>query len=275
MARQRFRTQFCFIAPAGLLDRYASHSHTHLVLPQVENSVYKEFYVRKRREGDLIILDNGAYELQDSVVSDFLLESIEYYRPHVVALPDFMMQGERTFEASRAFYREYRDRFPNTQWMYIPQSETGNVQGWYKWMNLALKEMDISWVGIPRVLATNIAIGPNAWLERANAVEQLTMRGYKTHALGMIGTAGNALRELELLFWEGCCSVDNSSPIWRGVHNLYIDREKDIEWWDIQGTPVNFNWSETTDNRANAFFDSIVKHNMNVVLKILNQPRIV
>lgn len=273
MARQRYRTQFCFIAPASLLDRYASHSKTHLVLPQITNPMYREFYARKRREGDLIILDNGAYELHNSVHGSDLCSAIEFYRPQVCALPDYLLQdGEITFEASRGFLYEVKERFPNTKWMYIPQSTPGDLQGWYKWLNIGLKELKPDWIGIPRALATDIATGGNAWLERANAVEQLTMRGVKTHALGMVN---GDLKELELLFWEGCCSIDNSSPIWRGVLGCKLDNASHTEWWKDYGSPVDFNWNGVKDGKALSFNDSDVKHNMNLVLQILNQPRIV
>lgn len=265
MNRSRFRTQFCFIAPGALLDRYASHSKTHLVLPQVENKQYVEFYQRKRREGDLILLDNGAYE----GVRDWslLLEGIHRYNPHVVALPDFLLQdGERTFEAARAFLGEQKEVFPHTKWMYIPQSTPGDKRGWYKWMNIGIKELKPDWIGIPRALATDISTGPNAWLERANAVEQLTMRGIKTHCLGMVN--GN-LKELEHLFWEGACSVDNSSAIWRGIHNYFLDREEDKDRWDQIGTPVDFDYHDV------GWRDSTVKYNMNLILRTINQPEII
>ena len=156
--------------------------------------------------------------------------------------------------------------------MYIPQSTAGDVRGWYSWLWRGLKELKgVEWVGIPRALATHMATGPNAWIERANAVEQLTMRGYKTHALGMV--RGN-LRELDALFWEGCCSVDNSSPIWRGVHGMYLDNPAHVEAWDNHGIEVDFDWLGKDGDKAQPYYDSVVKYNMNLVLKRLGQELI-
>lgn len=272
MNRTRFRTQFCFIAPASLLNRYASHSRTHLVLPQIENPQYVEFYQRKRREGDFIILDNGAYELKNSVSTLDIHLAIDKYKPQVCALPDYLLQdGEKTFEAAKLFLLRSRDLYPNVKWMYIPQSAPGDVKSWYRWLWTGVKELGVDWVGIPRALATDISVGPNAWLERANAVEQLTMRGIKTHCLGMV--AGN-LKELEMLFWEGACSVDNSSPIWRGVNGCYLDHPNASAIWQKAGKPVDFDWNGKTGDAADPYLDSIVKHNMNLVLTTLGQPRI-
>lgn len=272
-SRQRFRTQFCFIAPAGVLDRYASHSHTHLVLPQVDNPQYVEFYQRKRREGDLIILDNGAYELNSSVDADVMIRALEKYNPQVAALPDFLLQdGEKTFEESKKFLYFISGRFPHVKWMYIPQAVEGDVKGWYKWLWIGVKELKPDWIGIPRALATHISTGPNGWAERINAVEQLTMRGLKTHCLGM--TAGNLL-ELEGLFWEGCCSIDSGAPVWRGLMNSKLDDVQDRVDWGVNGPPVDFYFKGVDDNKAQPFNDSIIKHNMNLVLSALGQPRII
>jgi hypothetical protein len=235
-----------------------------LVLPQVTNPQYVEFYQRKRREGDLIILDNGAYE----GVEDWTLleDMLTVYNPQVAALPDYLLQdGEKTLEAAREFLTKWRARLPGTKWMYIPQSTPGDKRGWYRWMNIGIKELKPDWIGIPRALATDIATGPNAWLERANAVEQLTMRGIKTHCLGMVN--GN-LKELEHLFWEGACSVDNSSAIWRGVHNYFLDRAEDQDSWNQLGTPVNFDYSDS------GWRDSTVKYNMNLINRIIGQKEI-
>jgi hypothetical protein len=265
--RERFRTQFCFIAPASLLDRYASASRTHLVLPQVENPRYVDYYQRKRREGDYIILDNGAYEGVDNW--SLLLSGIERDRPNVAALPDFLLSdGERSFLAARDFLIANRGRYPDVKWMYIPQSRPGDLQGWYKWLNIGIKELKPDWIGIPRALATDIAQGPNAWLARADAVEQLTMRGIKTHALGMV--KGN-LKELEALFWEGCCSVDNSSPVWRGLNGYHLDHPDAESIWDHNGTPVDFNW----EGHIGPWLDSVIKHNMNLVLRTLGQKGVI
>jgi hypothetical protein len=250
------------------LNRYASHSTTHLVLPQVRNPQYVEFYQRKRREGDFLLLDNGAYENVSNW--DLLRESIDLYNPQVVSLPDHLLQGgEKTFEDARDFLDEGKGRWPGVKWMYIPQSTPGDLKGWYKWLWIGLKELKrVEWVGVPRALATDIATGPNAPMERVNAVEQLTLRGYKTHALGMVN--GN-LHELEGLFWEGCCSVDNSSPVWRGFHGYKLDDSQMREWWDREGIPVDFDFVD--EDRAKGF-EHVIKHNMNLVLRILGQKEI-
>lgn len=256
--RDRMRTQFCFIAPSSLLDRYASVSRTHLILPQVTNEEYINFYKRKRREGDLLILDNGAYEGVEDW--NLLIKAMDRYNPQVVALPDFLLQdGEKTFVEARGFMNLWKNDYPRVKWMYVPQAVPGDMQGLYHWMNIAIKELKVEWVAMPRAISTHIG---SRW-SRVNLCEELTMRGLKTHALGM---ANADLRELEHLFWEGCCSIDNSSPIWRGVFDSALDNEIQRKAWDLSGPPVDFNYKWELNPS-----DQTIRHNINLILNILGK----
>lgn len=255
--RDRYRTQFCFIGPGSMLDRYAIASRTHLVLPQVTNEQYREFYIRKRREGDFIILDNGAYEGVENWT--LLLEGIQRYSPHVVCLPDFLLtDGGLTYSVAGDFLSAQKANYPDVKWMYIPQSEPGDLRGFYSWMNKAIKTIKPDWIGVPRALTTHVATGENAKFARIDLVEELTMRGIKTHALGM---ANGSLWELDRLAWEGVCSVDSSCAIWRGLFDHDLDNEIHRERWDQKGTAVDFDCKfELT------FSDQSIRHNINLVL---------
>lgn len=238
--RMRYRTQFCFIGPGALLDRYATASSTHLVLPQVTNEKYVEFYTRKRREGDFLILDNGAYEGVTNWT--LLVDAIRRYNPQVVALPDFLLtDGKLTYEVAGDFLEKHREEFPNVRWMFVPQAEPGQFREWKGWMNKAIKAFKVEWIALPRALVTHIATGENAKFARIDICEELNLRGIKTHALGM---ANGNLWELDRLAWEGVCSLDNSSPIWRGVHRLHLDDASSHAWWDNHGTTVDFDFDE-------------------------------
>lgn len=240
--RDRYRTQFCFIGPGSMLNRYATASHTHLVLPHVLNADYLEFYTRKRKEGDILIMDNGVYE--GAFDHPQFMEAVDYFRPQIAVLPDALMEdGEKTFEMAHAFLQSYAHYFPATKWMYVPQSTPGDLHGYMRWMNKFLKEhKEVRWVGIPRALATDIAKGPNAKWARVDLVEELTMRGYQTHALGM---ANGDLEELDRLAWEGVCSCDSSCAIWRGHFEKRIGYSVDEAWWNEHGTPVDFDAKHT------------------------------
>lgn len=264
--RERYRTQFCFIAPGSLLDRYASVSRTHLVLPQVDNHRYKEFYFRKRTEGDLIILDNGAYELGESDSYGRLTERMMFYNPQVTAMPDFLLQnGEKTFEECLRFRKELIPHMPKTKWMYIPQSTPGDMKGFMQWMNKAIKELKPDWIGLPRALVTDIG----SKYSRVNVCEYLQVLHpeIKIHCLGM---ANGDLEELELLFWEGASSIDSGAPIWRGYHGSFLDKPEDQLRWNVYGKPVDFDYATV----MGAGLDAVIKHNMNLVLRALGQKEI-
>lgn len=230
---------FCFIAPATLCDFVAPYSKTHLVLPQVEDPRYVEFYTRKRREKNFLILDNGAYE----GVTDwsFLTKAIDVYRPQVVVLPDYYMQeAEKTYAAAAEFLHRYRSSYPKVQWLYIPQTTKGRLPEFRDTMRRAIRKLDVDWIGLPRALVTHITGNKYA---RVDLVEELVSEGVKIHAFGM---ANGDLEELHSLFWAGCTSCDSSAPVWRGYHHRSLDLPEDREWWDKNGRSVDFSAPEPT-----------------------------
>ena len=56
----------CFITPTPRLEEYATASTHHLVLAHIyeQDEVYRAFYRERVRQGDYVILDMSAYELQ-------------------------------------------------------------------------------------------------------------------------------------------------------------------------------------------------------------------
>src|SRR5690606_39236630 len=89
-------------------------------LPQiVETSVeYRDFYRRRLTEnGDHVILDNGAFELGESVALDRLSLALQTVRPTEVVLPD---KRFGTADETVAMAAEAIDYFERQQKLALP-----------------------------------------------------------------------------------------------------------------------------------------------------------
>lgn len=232
--------QFCIICPTTGLERYATLSTTHLVLSHIEDPLYQEFYIKRRKAGDLLILDNAAYENKQSTEHE-LVDKIELYNPQVVVLPDkFLRPWEETFLTSYEFLGKYHGRFPNVEWMYVPQSSPNDIMGFIDGLLHAVNELPVSWIGIPRCLVTDIAQDP---LMRVRVCEFIKRKWYndpclRVHALGMY--KGN-VEELKLLAAARCDSIDSSAPVWRGwAAGLSLTNPEDQVSWEQFGCDCDF-----------------------------------
>lgn len=229
--------EFCIISPVAGLERYAKLSKTHLVLAHILDKKYIDFYQQCRADGDFIILDNGAYE-SAGTDGPSLVEAIRRYNPHIVTLPDYLLEPwRRTWHASIAFLDSYADRFPDVQWLYIPQAEEDNSIGWMMSYQEALDEERISWIGIPRAYSTHIMKDPLARVKFAEMHSRVKRVDKKLHAFGMVN---GDVHELGYLANAGVKSIDSSAPVWRGWCGQSIIDRKCREWWDKFGEAVNF-----------------------------------
>lgn len=212
--------EFCVISPTIALEKYAVLSRTHLLLCQIRDPRYWEFYQQRKIRGDIIILDNGAYEGE----SDWgrLLECIRLIKPDIVSLPDYLCQDwKKTWQAANSFLDSYYYEFENVQWMYIPQSDPGNILGFVDGLYTALEDERINHIGLPRALAYRITQDPYMRIRVAEQIKKRSQVGI--HALGMV--KGSVL-ELRALRESGCVrSCDSNAPVWRGWNGFkLIDR---------------------------------------------------
>ncbi len=238
---------FAIISPVSGLNRYSILSKTHLVLPQVESMDYWMFYRKRWKEGDRIIVDNGAYEGVEFNENRFT-EILTAFRDGCVAvLPDYLLQPwEKTWHASIAFLDRWADKFPEVEWMYVPQAIEGDRSGWRASMFKGVEEPRIDWIGLPRAYATHIARRP---LARVDEIESLiSFYKKKVHCLGML--AGD-VHELYYLDKAGCISIDSSAPVWRGWQGYRVG---DKQWPDC---PVDFGEVTLGSGRHELILDNL------------------
>lgn len=232
--------EFCIISPTAGLERYAVLSKTHLVLGHISDIDYIKFYSDRKAAGDFLILDNGSYEHGEPLMN---IGAIKGYDPQVIVLPDYFLQPwKKTWHAAINFLDVYYDRFPNKEWLYIPQAEKGDMHGFIESYQEAVTDERITWIGIPRALAYVISDNPLMRVEFARMVRR-DHPHIKLHAFGMVN---GDIHEIPYLRAAGVTSIDSSAPVWRGWNYKLIDTPIDRAWWDIHGKPVNFS-SEAFD----------------------------
>lgn len=244
---------FCILSPIAGLERYSRLSKTHLLLPQLQNLPgYAGFYRARREEDDLVILDNGAYEGVEPT-SNSILEGIGRFDPQVTVLPDYLLQDwHKTWYAANNFLDRYFYVVTHTKWMFVPQSEPGDIVGFIEGLFRALDDERITWIGLPRALTYSIT---NDLFMRVRVAEQIRKRSsVKIHALGM---AKGSLEELNQLNKIACVSsIDSNAPVWRGWKGYFLEGVKNE--WNVE--EVNTDWPEIPCNYSEEFAQSPVGH---------------
>jgi hypothetical protein len=222
--------QFCVISPIAGLNQFSTLSKSHLVLAQRKEPEYVEFYKERKRLGDFIILDNGAYETE-VVSTDRLIEMAREYNADVVVLPDF--PGEPSDKTYHTGMRLVADMGGVPwEWMAVPQ---GNAKvGSGDVLTCLMRFLDeplVRWIGLPRNLSYLYSDDPGLRYQLARFI-QVSHPGKKVHALGM--DRGN-YHELWYLNNAGVRTIDSSAPVWRGWLNQSLAhfeswKEAPIEW---------------------------------------------
>lgn len=212
---------FAVISPIAGLERYATLSKTHLVLAHVEDPAYWAFYYNRRKAGDFIILDNGAYEGAPFDPQRYV-QKILNLRPHVVTLPDLLLQDtDRSLHFSLGFlyWLESLHETWEHEYCFIPQAEEGKTDNWIGCAKYITEKVpEASYLGLPRALSTHIYKKPLARVLCAYFLKN-TAPNMKLHAFGMIN---GDYHELPYLSHAGVDSIDSSAPVYRGLHNIKL-----------------------------------------------------
>lgn len=226
---------FAVISPTAGLERYATLSKTHLVLAQVKDPAYWAFYYNRRKEGDFIILDNGAYEGEPFSPHHYVQKIINL-RPHVVTLPDLLLQDtDRSMHFSLGFlyWLESLHETWEHEYCFIPQALEGKDEDWVRCAKyISEKVPEVTYLGLPRALATHIFKKPLARVLLAYVLKD-ELPNMNLHAFGMVN---GDYHELPYLAHAGVNSIDSSAPVYRGLHNIKLETPMDKGM-----PPVDFN----------------------------------
>lgn len=222
------KPKFCIITPTEYLEQFGSQSEMHLILAHLVDvdEKYANFY---KNRNEFKIMDNGAFELGESYDPEKLISLSSKCNAHAVVLPDYPFQRyEKTIEAGESKIAEFKSA--NLKTMFVPQSETGDVEGWIESYKYAANHPDIDIIGMS-ILGMPNAI-PHVHISYARVVltQILIERGifnFKKyhHYLGL--NSGPALEIPSLIKMGALTSCDSSGPVWAGLLGHEYTRNAD------------------------------------------------
>lgn len=206
---------FCYISPIATLNHVAQFD-THLVLAHLvlTNEHYRRFYEDLGKRGDTIIMDNSAFELGASFDPNMLMELGESINATCLVLPDYPNHDpSRTIAAAEEWARKFSRKF---QTMFVPQSSTGDLNGWLRAYDFAanyryIDAIGMSILGIPNALP-DVPRNMARIIMTQKLIEQNRVAKKYHHYLGLNGSPNV---EIPALLAQGLLnSIDSSNPFW-------------------------------------------------------------
>lgn len=221
--------KLALIAPTNLLDKYAVHSDgVHLVLAAtvLRDPAYAEWYRKRAMAGDIVILDNMAYEKGEPITMLEIIEAANRVDATTVVAPDF---PGRHWRATYDSYRSFRDQLPDKFQVFgCPQSADGDIEGLVTCFNSMAEDSErLSHIGVSILACPNAAhyvtgtrdIEANRFFmtcilrDQGMAKDYLNDRGIKLHYLGL------GEQNLDLIqYYRGYAdSLDTKGPVKSGL----------------------------------------------------------
>lgn len=289
--REYRHTNFGYIAPIEYLDYVPEESHFHLCLAHLcIDQRYCDFYRAKRERGDMIIMDNSAYEFGEGIESDRLLDLIDFsgIRPHVIVAPDYPGQHySKTLHSLEKFKDavERRKYDYNVSIMGVPQGEVGEHRQWLDCYEQMVYDLHVGVIGM------SILAMPNAFQKLTGTKDvshnrlfgslYLVNGGAYTSRVWHHYLGASSPSELQLIHQLGLAdSVDSSSPIWHGINSIKYDdtatglvngkTKKHVDFY-LQRDDVHLHDPRVQQpHDQQSTIDQCIRHNIEYVKKALN-----
>ncbi len=160
-------------------------------------------------DANFIIMDNSVIELGTAVSVEMLQEACEIVNANVLALPDVLLEGDRTFAHSIDAFERWSDKidFTKIKPMIIPQG--GNFREWVSNLTQFAGHpvSKVCCVGIPRNVKEKLSV-PRA---AAAMAVQGTLPTAGTHLLGFSNSLADDLFTLRT--HPSIWGIDSAVPI--------------------------------------------------------------
>lgn len=230
---------FCHIYPTAYLEQYAVRQRHHLCLAHLieASPEYADFYARMSDRGDVIIMDNSAFEMykqgRPMYDPDKLVEMAQRVGATFVVMSDYPAQHSyATIKAAEKQIPILMDAGFKT--FFVPQSEIGALDQYLDCIDFAINHPHIDLIGLsilgcPNAFGVEKSNNLQRFLSRWKILKILDTKGKLTqsvikrfHCLGMV----DGPYEIELLreYHKYIYSWDSSSAFWAGAHGIAYDR---------------------------------------------------
>jgi hypothetical protein len=211
-------------------------------------------------------MDNGAFELGESYDPAKLVELGKACGAHAIVLPDYPMQHyTKTVEAAKQWITPIKSAGFST--FFVPQSETGDLEGWirsYEWAggNPDIDIIGMSILGIPNALPHIPAAYARVVMSQVITDRNIQANKYH-HYLGL--NSGPALEVPPLIKMGMLNSCDSSGPVWAGIlgHEYSKNTDSYLTTKKVKAH-VEFDYPMTSDAETHRR----VSHNLDLTLEL-------
>lgn len=187
----------------------------------------------------LTIMDNSVIELGGAVDFDMIAEACDIAKPHVVVLPDVLLDGNATIDATCSVYDKWHKHFWNhhrhsddsgCELMFVPQGDS--LANWLHCLETVMEEFSNrapKWIGIPRNTTERIVA------YRRDLVELVHAR-YPAVKIHLLGFSDMIWNDVVSARHPGVTSIDSAVPLRLASVNQKIAFHSEIgkrgDWWD-------------------------------------------
>ena len=210
------------IAPTKNLNLFAAMSSFHLVLAhqyELDNR-YRRFYQGRVAAGDHVILDNSAYELQESISAKRLLTCALDLNPTAVFLPDARFDKEKTLKV----VEESVQLFANRGWdlLGVPQgNDLESILECYQ----KLGTLGLSGIGLYEEIGEVAGMKSRYQFLQYLEDHDMVYPNFYYHLLGMEENV-HEVRNLRTFDWVD--SIDSTKPVVYGMHEVRFWAEQEL-----------------------------------------------
>lgn len=268
------------IAPTSLLNLVRGQKF-HLLLSHLVESdpTYTQFYIKERKQGSFLILDNSAHEFQTGQDIGVLLAQADLLRAQEVVLPDVLFDYPGTvasIENALDRLQKY-DYVPVSvrSWMIVPQGKT--MAEWSSCLSELLDLHEMARARTPDVFPNPPTIGiskdyaelfgpdwDRCFIETAKAQSEL---GCEVHLLGWPHPLWNISR-IAWVWQDLIRSTDSARALVYAYHEIPLDpSQKPVPY---PGRPEGF-FQSSFNGKQLAF----AYHNIQVYRNLVKDPTVI
>lgn len=259
---------FCVIAPTPYLNQYGNMGGAHLCLAHLVDTdeQYAAFYARDAV--GFTMMDNSAFELLEPYKPERLVELGRKCRADAIVLPDHPFKPYQiTIDAAKEWIPFFKDAGFKT--FFVPQSETGDLEGYIKAYDWAVNNPDVDIIGMSILGIPNALPHIHKAYARVVMAQILKERGYTFekhhHWLGL--NSGPALEIPSLLNLGILDTCDSSNPVWTAIlGHRYNENTDSFLAVSKPKHHVDFNCI----NYKDANIHNNIQHNISLTMSLFN-----